>query len=291
MARIGPKTITTLIEKTIELDHPPIRISELAAKIIFTHFPGELSDDEILEKSEGLQEPLLKSLKERSDELIQQGQPPRFDFNVSSDYLIQGSCFIQSSDTEDLAESKKRRLNSDKYFGLMESLSDKEFEDLCGKIINLLGVKDPVVTKKSADEGIDFYGQLSLESMFFPHDLTATIQKQLKIWLVGQAKHYKNVQSSTDAIRELVGSVQLGKTKTYGSLKNPHEKLEIKASDPVFTLFFTTGEISRNAITLMERAGVIWMDGKMLAAFISDRSPLELTESTEKNEFVNWINS
>ena len=116
-----------------------------------------------------------------------------------------------------------------------------------------------------------FYGQLSLESMFFPHDLTATIQKQLKIWLVGQAKHYQKVLSSTDAIRELVGSIELGKTKTYASSSDPHENLRIKASDPVFSLFFTTGEISRNAKTLMERAGVIWMDGWKNARCIYSR--------------------
>ena len=34
---------------------------------------------------------------------------------------------------------------------------------------------------KTIYEGIDFYGELSLESMFFPKDLTATIQKQLKM--------------------------------------------------------------------------------------------------------------
>ncbi|SNC76964.1 Restriction endonuclease [Marinobacter sp. es.048] len=291
MARIGPKTITELIETTIELDHPPIKISEIVSQKIRDHFPGTYSEDELLEKSESLTQSVLKSLRERSDQLIEKGEPVRFDFNISSEYLIQGACFIQKGDTAEVIESKNRRLASDKYLGLLSELTPNDFEDLCGKVIGLLGVTKPVVTKRSADEGIDFYGQLSLESMFFPHDLSATIQKQLKIWLVGQAKHYQKVLSSTDAIRELVGSIELGKTKTYASSSDPHENLRIKASDPVFSLFFTTGEISRNAKALMERAGVIWMDGKMLSAFIADRSPIDITKLTKKKEFIDWIQS
>jgi hypothetical protein len=65
----------------------------------------------------------------------------------------------------------------------LKSLTPDELESLCGKIIGLLGVRNPVVTRASADEGMDFYGKLELGGLFYSSDLSPTVQKQMNIWL------------------------------------------------------------------------------------------------------------
>ena len=92
----------------------------------------------------------------------------------------------------------------------------------------------------------------------------------MKVWLVGQAKHYDASQVSTKDIRELVGSVSLARTKTYAGSKDPLARLQMRSCDPVVYLFFTTGRISRDARDLLQKAGVVGMDGGQLAIFLAD---------------------
>ena len=89
--------------------------------------------------------------------------------------------------------------------------------------------------------------------------------------MVGQAKHYNMTQIGTEHIRELVGSVSLARAGVYGSGTNPLSDLNVRVADPIFLMFFTTGTISANAWQLLNRSGVIGMDGEMIAAFLADR--------------------
>ena len=140
---------------------------------------------------------VLARLRTELTNLNERGRPAKYTFNSSSDNLIQGACFPEPGDSEQLADKKRRRFHYYDYYTALQGLTPRHFELLCGKIIGLLGVLKPVVTKASADEGIDFYGKLALGSFFYPNDLSPTVQQQMNIWLVGQAKHYKATQSGT----------------------------------------------------------------------------------------------
>lgn len=203
--------------------------------------------------------------------------------------MVQGAYFIESTDPEDLQEKKRRRLRYTEYHSTLETLTPNQFEVLCGKLIGLIGVQDPKVTRRSADEGIDFYGLLSFESIFFPHDLTSTIQRQLSIWLVGQAKHYKAVQSGTSEIRDLAGAIALGRAQAFGSTESPFPDLRIRVGDPVFALFITTGTLSSNAWRLLQKSGIIGMDGEMVAAFLADREAGLNTTDFDSDYFHTWL--
>jgi hypothetical protein len=203
--------------------------------------------------------------------------------------MVQGACFIEPMDSEALQEQKERRLRYSDYYAALQDLTPNEFELLCGKLIGLFGVKNPCVTRTSADEGIDFYGHLSLNSLFFPNDLSPTLQKQLKVWLVGQAKHYKKTQSGTPQLRELVGSVELGRARAFGSVSNPLSGLDLRVADPVFMIFVTTGSISINGWRLLERSGVIGFDGEMIAAFLADRGAGMNENEFDANKFKAWL--
>lgn len=268
--RRGPVTVADLIQGELQLDAPPRRAREIISEFALARGWVD-SAQEAQELGERWEGGVLSRLRATHSEYNSVGRPTTFAFNSSSDYLVQGACFVEGLDSPELAEKKARRLKHSDYRAVLKSLRPNQFESLCGKLIGLLGVNDPVVTRSSADEGIDFFGKLSLGGFFYPDDLTPTVQQQLDIWLVGQAKHYQETQAGTPELRELVGSVELGRAKTFGSARSPLEAMDIRVADPVFLIFVTTGTISANGWTLLKRSGVIGFDGEMVAAFLADR--------------------
>jgi restriction endonuclease Mrr len=92
----------------------------------------------------------------------------------------------------------------------------------------------------------------------------------LSVWLVGQAKHYEKTAVSTRDIRELVGSVILAQSKTFAGKKDPLERLELRVCDPVVYFFITTGRFTRDSKELLNRSGVVAMDGVQLSVFLAD---------------------
>lgn len=153
------------------------------------------------------------------------------------------------------------------------------------------------MTPHSIDEGIDFYGVLNLSDLsnksskpIFP-----IFESSLKVWLIGQAKHYQKTKVATPDIREFVGSTNLGRSKVYSSVdSDKYKDLDIKVCDPVFMLFFTTGEISSFGWRLVRRSGVIAMDGERLATFLADKG-IGVTDNGEESNFSqekfnDWLN-
>ena len=286
--RPGPSLIAKYISENLALDASPRDISLITRDIILDKGLAQTATiaEELAAKWGNR---ILDKLRIDLTTYLETGRPTRYTFNSSSDYFIQGICFVEPSDSLQTAESKNRRLLASNYLSTFSDLTPDDFELLCGKLIGLLGVDNPVVTRHSADEGIDFYGKLSLGSLFYPEDLTPTIQKQLNIWLVGQAKHYQQIQTGTSEIRELVGSVMLGRAHTFGSVNSPLSQLDIKVADPVFCVFITTGQLSKNAWLLLKRSGVIGMDGEMVAAFLADRTAGIVNGNFEHDKFLEWV--
>lgn len=268
--RRGPAAVAAILLERIHLTASPARARELAVPILLEK-EWSSSREEAEETAESWESRILTNLRAEHNSLAELGRLCRFAFNSSSAYMIQGGCFLEPRDDEMTRERKIRRSRAADYFAAFESLDPTEFELLCGRLLELLGVEEPSVTRRTADEGIDFYGRLAFENMFFPEDLSATLQRQMGVWLVGQAKLLAATQAGTPLIRELVGSVSLARSRTFASLTAPHAGLDIRVADPVFALFITSGSLSGDAWRLLRRSGVIGMDGEMLAAFLADR--------------------
>ncbi len=111
---------------------------------------------------------------------------------------------------------------------------------------------------------------------------------------MGQAKHYIDAKVATPDLRELVGSVNLATARAFAGLDpEKYTDLSIRIADPVFMLFFTTGEISTDGWRLSDKSGIVAMDGEMLAAFMADHDIALVTENGEKrfsvDEFKKWL--
>ena len=59
--------------------------------------------------------------------------------------------------------------------------------------------------------------------------------------------------------------------------------------DPVFAIFITTGEFSNDALALMEGAGIIGMDGEMVAAYLSEKAIGIENDLFSPVGFMSWI--
>jgi restriction endonuclease Mrr len=140
---------------------------------------------------------------------------------------------------------------------------------MCVGILEKLGVDRPTLTKVSVDEGIDFFGKLRLEKLLVPDGTAPSLERQLGVWIVGQAKHYKSSKVSTFDVRDLVGAVELAKGRAYSSGESTYPDLAMRVCDPVFYVFITTGRLSSATWRLLRRSGVIGMDGQMVAAFLA----------------------
>lgn len=210
--------------------------------------------------------------------------------NSSSQYMIQGAAFIEPHDDSELQELKRKLRFFDDYLCFFQSVDCREFESLCAGVLNQLGVISPRITPSSRDEGIDFYGILSLEKSLGWKSPLRGIEQQFNVWMIGQAKHFDSSQVSTENIRELVGSARLARSRAFSTrAETRYSDLKPRPCDPVFCLFFTTGEISRDAWTLMRNTGVIGMDGCMLAKFLAERGIGITAGSFDKQEISDWI--
>ena len=279
-----------VISAEMTLGASPRRVVDILEEIILSK-NWKNSASEARELAEDWVAKVIVRLRVDLTALNEQGRPARYAFNSSSEDLVQGACFVEPKDSALLVGSKERRLHSDNCYLALQQITPTQFEKLCGKLIGLLGVRKPVVTRASADEGIDFYGKLELGSFFYPNDLTPTVQKQMDIWLVGQAKHYKALQSGTPELRELVGAVELGRAKVFGSKTSPLEGMDIRVADPVFSIFLTTGTISSNGWSLLRRSGVVGLDGEMVAAFLADRGVGVDKGNFSDAQFTLWLES
>lgn len=268
----GPNSAKAIFFNFISIDAAPKSAEDWLVDICLSE-GWYASDADAREAAERWRNKFLSLLRSELSALQQIGRFAPFNFNSSSDYLIQGYCFIEPRDPEELKEAKRRRSMHVAYVSCLRSLTPREFEALCVGLLSLLGVDDPKLTPYSSDQGIDFWGRLRLERLMTPANLFPGIQRQMSIWMIGQAKHYKKSDVSTFSIRELVGSVELARGRAFSSsLDGGMWNLDIRVCDPIFYLFFTTGRITSDSWELIKKSGVAAMDGDMVAALLADRS-------------------
>jgi hypothetical protein len=285
----GPAAVAEIILANLPLDAAPEPLDEVIYRIIKDHSEWGCSPDDKATIWEPRVKTILDQHWEKSLKAIKQ---PRFAFNSASSYKIQGACFIEPKDSPEVKSQKQRRLRWQDYYQHLRLISAESFELLCVRILALLGVPNPTLTPYRADQGIDFFGKMSVGDLTGHGPLFPVFESCMVFWLVGQAKHYLHNKVSTPDIRELVGSTMLGRSRTFPK-EGILQGLKIRACDPVIMLFFTTGELSADGWSLCQNAGIAAMDGEMLASFLADKE-VGVTENKgelhfDQNAFVEWL--
>lgn len=249
------------------------------------------SVSEAQEAAERWNKDFLRAVRDELSELNRLGRFARFAVNSSSEYMLQGAAYIEPRDTADVKTAKKRRARLYEYVNAFEKLTPVEFEALCSGVLTLFGIEEPTLTRSAVDQGIDFFGKLRLEGRLLSKTTFTSVERQLIVWMLGQAKHYKKNRISTIQVRELVGAVELAKSHAFGSDEDQYIELRLRPCDPIFYLFFTTGVFSSYSWKLIERSGVIGMDGEMLAAVLADEEVGLKDENFDQATFRSWVKS
>jgi len=286
----GPKLAYKYLQSEIGIDTPPRKVVEVLTQIILKN-GWAVAKEEALETAENWSEKFLRVIESEIGMLNELGRPPFVAVNSSSGYMLQGVSFVEPGDPTEVREAKIRRSTSTDYLNALQGVSPSDFEAVCKGILSCLGAGSLRITRKTRDEGIDFFGQLRLENRSGSPLQFRTVERQLKVWLVGQAKRFIKNQVSTFEVRELVGSVQLARASVYSSSGDKYPDLKIRPCDPVFFLLFTTGVISRDTWKLVERSGVVCMDGEMVAGFLAENGVATVAQRFNSSKFMAWINA
>src|SRR5947208_5289584 len=152
----GPSLVARTISSRIKISAPPRSVAQWCADISLD-LAWYASPSEALEAAEKWAPQVRSLLRRELGELNRLGRFATYAFNSSSTDLVQGAAFIEPSDSGAVKAAKTKRTHFDSYLTALRELTPREFEMLCAGVLNLLGVREPVLTPYSADEGLDFY--------------------------------------------------------------------------------------------------------------------------------------
>ncbi|MGW3564677.1 restriction endonuclease [Streptomyces sp. NPDC000941] len=270
MARPRFNVLVDRLIASVDIDDPPRHLVELITAAYVQLSVPELDAQMWAEDS-------LRRVSQRltalHNELIQDGRSLRYAFNSSDVLYLQGACFIESGiDDEDAASRKRRRSATHRLASAIGQLEPAEFEKLCVIALEGLGAYEVKLTPYRADQGIDFYGRLRVGGALADIAGYPPVFDKFCVWVIGQAKHFEATQVATFDLRELVGSVQLARSGEYGSVNDRYPDMKIRSCDPIFSLFMTSGTISREAWLLCRNSGVIAIDGDSFSHILSETS-------------------
>lgn len=290
MKKIRADFIVDRMEDIFPSDFQPRLAVEVIREICKDSLP-DYTEFQLFEYSENLLGKVIQVIHDRRScaDGSSFGYYYGIDVHPSNDEVILGSCFVLPSDSEAVKASKRRRATYKEIATSVSEVSFTDFETLCAAIIRILGVEDATHTTTSNDQGIDFFGKWELEQYFKASALPSGFEKQFSVWVVGQAKKYDKVKISTAEIRELVGSIELARMKTFSNEVTPLDKLSLRACDPVFYMFLTTGNITSGVARLLEKAGIIFMDRNLIGMMLADRVDLAICDIRKPDELRKWI--
>ena len=286
--KVGPRLASLRLFKILGLnDAPRESIDVLTSIIEAENWANSRSSAE--EKAETWNTAFKAYLQTDISELNRLGRFCFFAFNSSAESQVQGASYIEPSDSAELQAEKISRGYFQSYVEALRCLSARELELLCAGLLELLHVSSPLVTKYSADRGVDFFGKLHIDRHIFSTDSSPGWHKQLSVWLVGQAKHYVDGTVSTPALRDLVGTVAL--LRGIHADRRAYPNLLIRPCDSVFHLLVTTGRMSSEVWKEIDRSGVVGIDGEMLAAFLAARSIGSVDGTFKPSSLLQWISA
>lgn len=281
------KDIVTQLETNIGISGSPIRLIDAITQAL-----QQLGLPEIqaVEEAELLEESVRDLISEEEEVT----PLPKLTIITSAENFVSGYCYVNSSDSPEIAAAKRSRLNTNPLLQEIRSLTFKEFELFGACVLKELGAKQVRVTSHSDDQGIDFYGVLSLGQNSFLPSPFGQLAHDVRLLFAGQAKHYPTRPIGPELMRELVGSISLARYKVFTISEDLFEEgIELLPFNPLVAMFFTTGRFTSGALDLAKRSGVIAKSGEELAVFLADKNIGMYNDNGEmkfdKNQFHNWL--
>jgi Restriction endonuclease len=283
------RKIVEELQLSVGRDSAPRSIVELVEPLL-TNLVGPV------EAPERLEDCVRKVTKQLQMVLQVHAQEKRdcwFAFNSSSVDYLQGIYYIEPRDPPAVEHAKSKRMHVDSIIRGLQSVNFREFERICAAVLGLFGAYEVVHTPHSNDQGIDFYGRFAIRDLVKDGPPFFSLLDHMKVWLVGQAKHYVKGTVSAPEVRSLVGSIQLARFKEFATRASVYTDLTLRSCDPIFALFITTGTYSSDAKRLADNSGVVLLDLDGLSKFLADRRVAIVSNNSvsEKEQLLDWADN
>lgn len=266
MTRTSASTVFGAIKIVVSATDPPRLLHDVVAEQIIAL--GHTDDlGEALETAEALLEDVKLLVTAHQYESELGGVAWTIELYGSNDEYIRGASSVDRTLTPAEQRARSHRAHASAILGELVRFTPHEFEVASTSILKIMGCTDPHTSPIRNDGGIDFYGRLELRGRLDNPSLYSGFDGRVGVWLVGQAKHYPTRAIQTALLRELVGSVELART---GGAIHEWAGLQLRPFDAVIQLLFTTGSFTSGSAKLLERTGLLSMDGPQLATFLAD---------------------
>ncbi|MBI5030006.1 MAG: hypothetical protein HZB51_05730 [Chloroflexi bacterium] len=155
-----PLDIFQRLEEIIGIDGSPRRLGTVIETELRDYFGvPPVQAAEKAEQMEGKVRQLISQSNSNSDST---GSYVVLSMSSINDRVVQGSCYIEPDEPVTTTVLKRRRLHIDPLLDHIQNLTFHQFETFGACVLKELGSKNPQVTPHSDDQGIDFYGLLSL---------------------------------------------------------------------------------------------------------------------------------
>jgi len=264
-----PKALVTALERRLGVTAGPRQLRDAIELELLEY---GLDPASAAEQVDILRGKVLTEINRRRALREETGEISILHIRGAADEVVHGSCFVFSDDNEQIKIAKLNRVFADEIHSYVRSLTFSQFEQFGRAVLRELGSKNATVTAHAGDQGIDFYGDISIGSITGADPAILRLMHETKVILVGQAKHYPASAIGPGVVRELVGALSLSRTYTYSrdnlDLLND---VKLRPFSPVLALLFSTGRFTKGARHLAQRAGLIAFSGWQLAVFLADR--------------------
>ena len=264
-----PKEILARLETRIGSTGEPQRLRDVLEDELVNYFG--LPSIQAAERAEQWEEPVRRLIARSQNESEFRGTYSTLSISSVNDQIVLGSSWVGPLDAPEVAAAKRRRLHIEPLLQQIQNLTFNQFELFGACVLRELGARTVNVTAQSDDQGIDFYGVLSLgQNSGLPVPFSK-LAYDVELRFAGQAKHYPKNPIGPELIRELVGAVALARHKVFTTIVDPFEDFGLRPLNPLLALFFTTGRFTQGAAELAQNSGIVARSGEQLAVFLADR--------------------
>lgn len=286
-----PKQITDALELSIGPSGSVRQLRDEIENVLLTKFSQPPTT--AAELSEKLKSKIVVEITERAEAAIESGSFSTLDLR-NNETAVHGTLHLFPGEDASVTSAKRNRQQAHRLLRAIKALDFSDFEKLGGAVLRELGCTTPRVTRHSSDQGIDFYGEVSIGEVLKQHAHLFYLMHATRTVIVGQAKHYPTRTIGPSVVRELVGALSLARTSSFSKPEiDLFDKMELKPFSPALAMLFTTGEFTRGACQLAKEAGILLYSGWQISVFLADckvgmRSVGDALEFDEPS-FHSWL--
>ena len=265
-----PKAVVNALELRLSVLGPPVQLRDAIETELLV---GGMTAAAAAENLDRLRAGVAREIKERRAASDHLGEIAVLHLRGHADEIVHGSSYVFADDEEEIRQAKLNRVSVADIWAHIRSLNFSLFERFGKSVLRELGCTTSRVTSHAGDQGIDFYGELSVGSLVGVNPALSKLMHETKVKVVGQAKHYPNASIGPAVVRELVGALSLSRTQTFSKMNlDLLSEIQLRPFSPLVAMLFTTGGFTKGARYLADQAGLVVFSGWQLAVFLADRS-------------------